>query len=158
MDNRGIIELTIVLTSVADSSPPPKRIKGIYIVECTQWLHMCMQHIKVTVSVESEIDTEAGRKRPELTDVVFVVGGKEFPAHKKVLASKSEYFKSLLYGGMQEVSMKTIELSERSITPAAFEKVLQFAYTGSLDVDEEIDVSLTGTPPFGITHLEVARG
>jgi DNA-binding beta-propeller fold protein YncE len=39
---------------------------------------------------------------PELADVVLVVEGERFPAHRNVLAVRSEYFRGLLLSGMQE--------------------------------------------------------
>jgi hypothetical protein len=41
---------------------------------------------------------------PELADVVLVVEGQRFPAHRVVLAARSEYFRGLLLSGMQEGS------------------------------------------------------
>ena len=89
------------------------------------------------------------KKRPDFTDVVFVVGGKEFPAHKMVLASKSEYFKSMLYGRMREASQKKIPLffHDNIVTPATFEKVLKFAYTESLEVCAPLHVSFNVKGP-----------
>jgi hypothetical protein len=37
-----------------------------------------------------------------LADVVLLVGGKRFPAHRVVLAGQSEYFRGLFLSGMQE--------------------------------------------------------
>jgi hypothetical protein len=41
---------------------------------------------------------------PELHDVVWVVEGGRFPAHRVVLAAQSEYFRRLLLSGMLEGS------------------------------------------------------
>ena len=97
------------------------------------------------VSVENEgFDMAVGswQKKQEFTDVVFVVGDREFPAHKMVLASQSEYFKSMLYGQMKEASSERIKLSEENITPDAFEKIVQYVYTKSLEITEPFQVSI----------------
>ena len=96
-----------------------------------------------TVCVENDttdLAVDLWNKRPEFTDVVFVVGDREFHAHKMVLASESEYFKSLLYGKMKEATLKKIRLSKDNVTPDAFEKILQFVYKKSLDITEPLEV------------------
>ena len=80
--------------------------------------------------------------KKEFADVVFIVGTERFPAHKLVLATQSEYFRGLLYGGMKEATRRDITLPEDIITPEAFRRILQYAYTGSLDLEEPLDVSL----------------
>jgi BTB/POZ domain-containing protein 9 len=35
----------------------------------------------------------------DYADVVFIVENQKLPAHKVILASRSEYFRALLYGG-----------------------------------------------------------
>ena len=80
-------------------------------------------------------------KLEDFTDIEFVVNGERFSAHKMVLASQSEYFRGLLYGGMREASLKMITLPEDIITKAAFKKVLQYAYTGSINIAESLNVS-----------------
>ena len=101
-----------------------------------------------TVCVENDttdLAVDLWDKRPEFTDVVFVVGDREFHAHKMVLASESEYFKSLLYGKMKEATLKKIRLSKDNVTPDAFEKILQFVYKKSLDITEPLEVYYIAT-------------
>ena len=73
---------------------------------------------------------------------MFVVEGEEFPAHKMVLATQSEYFRQLLYGGMREASQKKIPIS--GITPDIFEIVLEYVYTRSA-IEKPLDVSVIYT-------------
>ena len=91
-------------------------------------------------SGENTLTTDLWHKR-EFTDVVFHIGGREFPAHKIVLASQSEYFRVLLFGDMKEASMSSVNLPEEIVPAAAFERVLQYSYTRSLDIDEPLEVS-----------------
>ena len=69
----------------------------------------------------------------KFTDIDFRISGQIIPAHKAVLASQSQYFESMLYGSMREASMNEVELKDVSVP--TFRKVLQFAYTGSLDME-----------------------
>lgn len=41
---------------------------------------------------------------PEYSDVTLVVENQRIRAHKVILASRSEYFRALLFGGMRETS------------------------------------------------------
>jgi hypothetical protein len=68
---------------------------------------------------------------PELADVVLVVEGERFPAHRLVLAARSEYFRGLLLSGMQEGSgHQDIELGE--VSARAFRVVLRHLYTAEV--------------------------
>ncbi len=42
----------------------------------------------------------AFRKRGQLCDVVVKVGGREFPAHRVVLAASSDYFDAMFSSGV----------------------------------------------------------
>ena len=94
----------------------------------------------VAFNEENTLTADLWHKR-EFTDVVFSVADREFPAHKIVLAAQSEYFRALLYGNMQEGSMSSISLPEEIVPPGAFEKVLQYCYTKSLEIDEPLEVA-----------------
>ena len=80
----------------------------------------------------------------EFADVVISVADREFPAHKLVLATQSEYFRASFYGNLQEASTNNIRLSELEeyVPPGIFEKVLQYFYTKTLDIDEPIEVCM----------------
>ena len=68
---------------------------------------------------------------PELADVVLVVEGERFPAHRGVLAARSEYFRGLLLSGMHEGSgQQEIELGE--VSARAFRVVLRHLYTAEV--------------------------
>ncbi|VDL69472.1 unnamed protein product, partial [Nippostrongylus brasiliensis] len=68
----------------------------------------------------------------ELSDVVFVVGDGRIYAHRLLLAARSEYFRSMLYGGLKESNEDEVVLSETD--PAAFTALLRYLYTGRLSI------------------------
>ncbi|RCN44737.1 BTB/POZ domain protein [Ancylostoma caninum] len=51
----------------------------------------------------------------DFSDVVFVVDGEKFPAHKVLLAARSEYFRAMLYGGLKESDEGEIILEETNV-------------------------------------------
>ena len=77
---------------------------------------------------------------PELSDVCFLVEGKEIHAHRAVLAIRSEYFRVMLLGGMRESNHGGVERAKNSASPidlpdvsyAVFLKVLEFLYTDTV--------------------------
>ncbi|KAJ3646549.1 hypothetical protein Zmor_024133 [Zophobas morio] len=76
------------------------------------------------------------------SDVVLIANEKRLPAHKAVLAVRSEYFDKLLFGGLQESSQKEIQLNDAS-SSEAFELFLEYMYTDSISIaPKNIDLSL----------------
>lgn len=71
---------------------------------------------------------------PEYADVHLVVEGVSFPAHKIILAARSQYFRALLYGGMKESTQSQVEL--KAATTAAFKSLLKYVYTGRMALGE----------------------
>ncbi|CAB3397997.1 unnamed protein product [Caenorhabditis bovis] len=68
-------------------------------------------------------------------DVYFILdSGARIPAHRLILAARSQYFQALLYNGMKETEQKTINL--RDTNAEAFEYILKYAYTSTLDLAE----------------------
>jgi uncharacterized membrane protein YgcG len=74
---------------------------------------------------------------PELADVVLVVEGEHFPAHRNVLAARSEYFRGLLLSGMQEGSGQQ-EIALEEVSAGAFRVVLHYLYTAAVPAWEEL--------------------
>jgi speckle-type POZ protein len=64
------------------------------------------------------------------SDVIFKVGGSEFPAHKIVLAARSEVFKAMFQHATKEKSTNHVEIED--IEPDVFQQLLRFIYTGRL--------------------------
>ncbi|XP_065322235.1 BTB/POZ domain-containing protein 9-like isoform X3 [Gordionus sp. m RMFG-2023] len=73
----------------------------------------------------------------EYSDVVFIVDGKRFHAHKFILASKSEYFRALLYGGMKKSLPDCNELELKDAPNQAFKTLLKYIYTGKMNLTSQ---------------------
>ena len=78
----------------------------------------------------------------ELSDVIFVVNGERFASHRVILASRSEYFRVLLFGSFKESQSCMNELVIEDTTALAFGALLKYIYTGKLTISEysEADV------------------
>jgi hypothetical protein len=74
---------------------------------------------------------------PELADVVLVVEGERFPAHRNVLAARSDYFRGLVLSGMQEGSGQQ-EIALEEVSAGAFRVVLRYLYTAAKPAWEEL--------------------
>jgi hypothetical protein len=72
-------------------------------------------------------------KRGSLTDVCVEASGREFSAHRVVLASASEYFRGLFEGEFADSASPTHRLPD--VDAAAFEAALEFAYSGECRPD-----------------------
>ena len=64
-------------------------------------------------------------KDRELIDVTFVIEGKHFEVHRLVLASKSKYFKALLYGPLRD---KGDTIHYDSCNAVTFQHMIDHAY------------------------------
>mmetsp|Transcript_25862 Transcript_25862/g.37863 ORF Transcript_25862/g.37863 Transcript_25862/m.37863 type:complete len:612 (-) Transcript_25862:104-1939(-) len=87
--------------------------------------------------------------QPELSDVTFLVEGKEVYANRAILAVRSEYFRVMLFsGGMRESASSTNEaaaapIEMQDITYPVFLKVLEYLYTDTVfDISLEIGIHL----------------
>ncbi|XP_023376697.1 ankyrin repeat and BTB/POZ domain-containing protein 1 isoform X4 [Pteropus vampyrus] len=69
------------------------------------------------------------------SDVVFVVHGKSFQAHRCILGARSTYFANMLDTKWKGKSI--VVLRHPLINPVAFGALLQYLYTGCLDISVE---------------------
>ncbi|RWS25194.1 BTB/POZ domain-containing protein 9-like protein [Leptotrombidium deliense] len=94
----------------------------------------------------------------DYSDVTLVVDQTEIPAHKVILASRSEYFRALLFGGLKESRESRIELKVTSLY--AFKLLLKYVYTGHMSLSttsEDTVLDILGlSHQFGFTSLEDA--
>ncbi|WVZ92072.1 hypothetical protein U9M48_038166 [Paspalum notatum var. saurae] len=84
------------------------------------------------------------------SDVSFVVGCDNFPAHRAVLAARSPVFKAQLLGSMADAKMSSITLHD--VAPATFKAMLRFMYTD----DSPTDAELGDSPCEMLQHLLAA--
>jgi len=68
-------------------------------------------------------------------DVVIVVEGKRFEAHRCIISAASTVFKIMITNGMQESVSKEIVL--KSVKKENWELILKFMYTGKVEIENE---------------------
>ncbi|TVU42648.1 hypothetical protein EJB05_09067, partial [Eragrostis curvula] len=86
-------------------------------------------------------------------DVVFIVEGEAFPAHKVVLAARSPVFKAEFHGQMKERTERCITVED--MKPDVFKALLYFAYTDMVPESEWDDLN-DGEYREIVRHLLVA--
>ncbi|TKR66668.1 hypothetical protein L596_022928 [Steinernema carpocapsae] len=96
--------------------------------------------------------------KDNLSDVTFKIDGISFPAHKVIMASRSEYFRALLFGGMRESTEAEIELHDTPVD--AFRLLLRYTYTGNISLSqtkESLVLDVLGLAhQYGYAELEKA--
>ncbi|XP_070576403.1 kelch-like protein 20 [Ptychodera flava] len=73
------------------------------------------------------------RQEGELCDVVLVVNGRKFPAHRNVLSACCMYFKSM-FSGSRFAESRQKEVKLRSLNPSAVETLLDYMYTDRITI------------------------
>eukprot|EP01083_Nonionella_stella_P102428 291379_1 len=92
------------------------------------------------VTTPTELLTSLYVKK-DLSDVTFEVGEErtEFVAHRLVLAARSPVFKAMFFGGMRESQLsETVGIDD--VSPAAFEFILKYIYTGNVKEPSDADL------------------
>ena len=88
------------------------------------------------------------RRLDSLCDVTIAVKGKEFKAHKAVLAAASPFFLSLLESNMRESKEQLIRIELEEATASVMEDVLKYVYTGNVSVTDESSHNLIATADY----------
>ena len=98
------------------------------------------------------------RRQDQLCDVTLVTkDGKEFKAHRDVLSTASPFFCKLLQSDMKENREGIVRFEE--ISGAVMEDVLEFIYTGSVEVNQENSEDLiTAANYLLVTDLKTVSG
>ena len=80
--------------------------------------------------------------------MIVEVKGKEFKAHKAVLAAVSPFFLTLLESNMRESNEHLIKIELEDATASIMEDVLKYVYTGNVSVTEESAHNLIATADY----------
>lgn len=83
------------------------------------------------------------RSLPKLADVTLLVGERELPCHRSLLALSSPYFHAMFAGDFAESFSARVEL--RDVEPAAVGQLVDFVYTGRLTITQANVEALTRT-------------
>jgi speckle-type POZ protein len=70
----------------------------------------------------------------QFSDVNFNIGGREFPAHKVILAARSKYFAAMFKHPTKENSTNQVNIED--IEPDVFHEMLRFIYTGRVPLEK----------------------
>ncbi|XP_061390585.1 BTB/POZ domain-containing protein 9 [Musca vetustissima] len=93
----------------------------------------------------------------DYSDVCFIVENQRLPAHRVMLAARSEYFRALLYGGLSESTQNEIHLK---VPVEAFKSLLRYIYSGHLSLaqmDEDNILDTLGLAnQYGLSELELS--
>ena len=91
-----------------------------------------------------------------LSDITVHCGSEVFPAHKAILAGRSDVFRAMLASDMEEVKSGLIHVPD--MTAKSFEIILSYLYTGKLKEedlhpDALLDI-IYGAEKYGLEELK----
>ncbi|CAA7392716.1 unnamed protein product [Spirodela intermedia] len=105
--------------------------------------------------------SDLGRSLGELlrtemgSDIVFVVAGESFKAHKLILAARSPVFRAQFFGGIGDPNLDKVDVEE--IEPPVFKAMLQFIYSDGFPDVQELAMSIPMcNPTIFLRHLLAA--
>lgn len=78
-------------------------------------------------------DLEDLFKSQEFSDVTIYANGKEFKAHKAILAARSPMFRGMFSHDMKETKFNRVEVTD--VDPDVLEEMLRFIYTGRTSLE-----------------------
>ena len=83
------------------------------------------------------------REKEKLCDVVLRVGGRDITSHRAVLAACSPYFYAMFSGELVESRARVVVMQD--IHPDIMENLVEFAYTGRININVENVQALLAT-------------
>ncbi|XP_058402886.1 kelch-like protein 5 isoform X2 [Diceros bicornis minor] len=82
-------------------------------------------------------------RHKQLCDVILVAGDRRIPAHRLVLSSVSDYFAAMFTNDVREARQEEIKME--GVEPNSLWSLIQYAYTGRLELKEDNIESLLST-------------
>ena len=76
----------------------------------------------------------------ELSEVTFNVRGQEFPAHKNILAARSQVFSAMFQHPSKEKMTGVVDVPD--IEPDVFKELLRYLYTGEVPLNRMDEVAI----------------
>ncbi|KAK7097848.1 kelch-like protein 5 isoform X2 [Littorina saxatilis] len=86
---------------------------------------------------------ETCASKRQLCDVVLIAANKRVPAHRLVLSAASDYFAAMFMNNVREATMEEVELKD--VDAEALELLVQYMYTGRIELKEETVECLLST-------------
>ncbi|KAM9678975.1 kelch-like protein 5 isoform 2-T2 [Trichechus inunguis] len=74
-------------------------------------------------------------RHKQLCDVILVAGDRRIPAHRLVLSSVSDYFAAMFTNDVREARQEEIKMED--VEPNSLWSLIQYAYTGRLELKED---------------------
>jgi len=102
---------------------------------------------RVSINNAALADFSDVLKQEHTADVIFVVEGRELPAHRCILTARCEAFRGMFNSSMREgsrASGEPVRVDVQEVSHAGFEAMLRFIYSGAIHVPEELAVELLG--------------
>ncbi|XP_065205279.1 speckle-type POZ protein B-like [Planococcus citri] len=110
-------------------------VKFSDIQDITNSIHKCEFDIEMPECDLSE-NIASFFENQTLTDVILNVNGKEYPAHKTVLAARSPVFCAMFKHSTKEYELNRVDIVD--INEAVVEEMLKYVYTGKCEVPDEL--------------------
>jgi speckle-type POZ protein len=155
LNNKGTKVLQQILPSTPCCKPKFDFLKNQIIQsDCQQWdgsLTFCwkiVSHVKKeSVSSSADLPVLAADctgglsthfeelfNSMQFSDVILNIRGREFPAHKNILATRSEVFAAMFKHPTKENSTNQVKIED--MEPDVFHEMLRFIYTGRVQFDK----------------------
>ncbi|XP_077200122.1 kelch-like protein 1 isoform X2 [Paroedura picta] len=97
---------------------------------CSEEFYQAVHHAEQTFR-----KMESYLKQQQLCDVILIAGNRKIPAHRLVLSSVSDYFAAMFTSDVCEAKQEEIKME--GIDPSSLWDLVQFAYTGCLELKED---------------------